>query len=87
VEIEVEDHEQVAAALDAGADTLLLDNFSLEALAAAVEQVAGRARLEASGGITLDNIRAIAGTGVNSISVGDLTKDLQAVDLSMRFMD
>lgn len=86
-EIEVENPDQVAEALGAGADILLLDNFSPEALTAAVAQVAGRARLEASGGITLDNIREVARTGVDFISIGTLTKDLQSIDLSMRFMD
>jgi len=85
VEVEVENADQVAEALLAGADTLLLDNFTPAALAAAVETVNGRAKLEASGGITLDNIREIAATGVDFISIGDLTKDLQAIDLSMRF--
>ena len=85
VEVEVENADQIAEALQAGADTLLLDNFSPAALAAAVETVNGRAKLEASGGITLDNIREIAATGVDFISIGDLTKDLQAIDLSMRF--
>jgi nicotinate-nucleotide pyrophosphorylase (carboxylating) len=85
VEVEVENANQVAEAVQAGADTLLLDNFTPAALAAAVETVNGRAKLEASGGITLDNIREIAATGVDFISIGDLTKDLQAIDLSMRF--
>ena len=87
VEIEVENRDQAAAAIAAGADTLLLDNFTLEALAAAVAQVAGRVKLEASGGITLDNIREVACTGVDFISIGTLTKDLQAIDLSMIFVD
>ena len=85
VEVEVENADQVSEAVQAGADTLLLDNFTPAALAAAVETVNGRAKLEASGGITLDNIREIATTGVDFISIGDLTKDLQAIDLSMRF--
>ena len=85
VEVEVETADQITEALQAGADTLLLDNFTPAALAAAVETVNGRAKLEASGGITLDNIREIAATGVDFISIGDLTKDLQAIDLSMRF--
>ena len=85
VEVEVENADQITEALQAGADTLLLDNFTPAALAAAVETVNGRAKLEASGGITLDNIREIAATGVDFISIGDLTKDLQAIDLSMRF--
>ncbi len=85
VEVEVENADQVAEAVQSGADILLLDNFTPAALVAAVETVNGRAKLEASGGITLDNIREIAATGVDFISIGDLTKDLQAIDLSMIF--
>ena len=85
VEIEVENEPEVIAALDAAADRLLLDNFSIEELRQAVDLVAGRASLEASGGITLDNIRDIAATGVDFISVGALTKDIQATDYSMIF--
>jgi nicotinate-nucleotide pyrophosphorylase (carboxylating) len=86
IEIEVENLEQLREALAAGAEHLLLDNFRLEALRAAVAETRGRARLEASGGITLDNIRAVADTGVDYISVGELTKSIRAVDLSMRFV-
>ena len=68
-----------------GADILLLDNFTLEELVKAVRLVDGRARLEASGGVTLENIRDIAETGVDFISIGALTKNLHAIDLSMRF--
>jgi len=64
----------------------LLDNFDLKGLTAAVRETSGRATLEASGGITLDNIRAIAETGVDFISVGSLTKHLRAIDLSLRFL-
>ena len=85
VEIEVENEPEVIAALDAAADRLLLDNFSIEELRQAVDLVAGRTSLEASGGITLDNIRDIAATGVDFISVGALTKDIQATDYSMIF--
>ncbi|MDX1698330.1 MAG: nicotinate-nucleotide diphosphorylase (carboxylating), partial [Thiohalobacterales bacterium] len=85
VEIEVENEAEVVAALDARADRLLLDNFTTANLRQAVALVAGRASLEASGGVTLDNIRDIAATGVDFISVGDLTKDLQATDYSMVF--
>lgn len=85
VEVEVENEIQIAEALAAGADILLLDNFSLEALRSAVRLTAGRARLEASGGVTLENIRSIAQTGIDYISVGALTKHVHAVDLSMRF--
>ncbi len=85
VEIEVESIEQLQEALDAGADTVLLDNFSPEQLRQAVALNAGRAKLEVSGGVTLEQIRTIAETGVDYISVGALTKDVRAVDLSMRF--
>ncbi len=85
VEVEVENLEEIREALDAGADILLLDNFTTDALTAAVKLTGGRAQLEASGGITLDTIRTVAATGVDSISVGALTKDLRAADLSMRF--
>jgi nicotinate-nucleotide pyrophosphorylase (carboxylating) len=86
IEIEVESTAELEEALAAGADHLLLDNFGLEELRQAVACAAGRARLEASGGITLEGIRAIAETGVDEISVGDITKDVAAVDLSMRFV-
>ena len=85
VEVEVENEVQIAEALAAGADILLLDNFSTEALRSAVRLNAGRARLEASGGVTLQSICSIARTGVDYISVGALTKNIHAVDLSMRF--
>lgn len=84
VEVEVETLEQVQEALQAKAESLLLDNFSLPQLREAVALVQGRAKLEASGGITLDTIRPIAETGVDFISVGTLTKEVRAVDLSMR---
>lgn len=86
VEIEVENLKQLQEALAAGAQRLLLDNFDLSGLRQAVVDTRGRARLEASGGITLDNVRAIAETGVDFISVGELTKNLSAIDLSMRFL-
>ena len=85
IEIEVENIGQLREALAAGANRLLLDNFSVEELKAAVAETHRRAKLEASGGIDLSNIRAFAETGVDFISVGDLTKNVQAVDLSMRF--
>lgn len=85
VEVEVETLEQVQEALAAGADILLLDNFDLEGMRAAVRLTAGRAKLEASGGIDVTDIKAVAGTGVDYISVGALTKNVHAVDLSMRF--
>jgi nicotinate-nucleotide pyrophosphorylase (carboxylating) len=86
VEIEVENLDQLREAISAGATRILLDNFNLKRLAAAVRETAGRATLEASGGITLDNIRAVAETGVDFISVGSLTKHLRAIDLSLRFL-
>jgi len=85
VQIEVESLAQLAEVLDAGAKLLLLDNFSLDDLREAVRMNAGRAQLEASGGITLETLRAVAETGVDRISVGALTKDVEAIDLSMRF--
>jgi len=85
VEIEVETLAQLDEALAAGAKRVLLDNFALEALFEAVRRTAGRARLEASGGVTLETVRAIAETGVDDISVGEITKHLHAIDLSMRF--
>lgn len=85
VEIEVENEPELIAALDARADRLLLDNFTIPELRNAVELVAGRASLEASGGITLDTIRDIAATGIDFVSVGALTKDVQATDYSMVF--
>ena len=87
IEVEVESLDQVQQALDAGADILLLDNMSPELLHQAVEINTGQAKLEASGGITLKNIRNIAKTGVDYISVGEITKQLHDIDLSMRFSD
>lgn len=84
IEIEVENLAQLKEALAAGAERILLDNFSLTQLAEAVALTQGRARLEVSGNVSLDNIRAIAETGVDCISVGALTKNLRAIDLSMR---
>jgi nicotinate-nucleotide pyrophosphorylase (carboxylating) len=85
IEVEVENEAQLLQALDAGADRLLLDNHSVPELNAAVKTVAGRAELEASGGVTLDSLREIALTGVDYISTGSLTKDIKAIDLSMIF--
>jgi nicotinate-nucleotide pyrophosphorylase (carboxylating) len=82
-EVEVERLEQIGEVLTVGADVILLDNFALEDLRKAVKMTDRRARLEASGGVTLHNVRAVAATGVDYISVGGLTKDLQAIDLSM----
>jgi nicotinate-nucleotide pyrophosphorylase (carboxylating) len=86
VQVEVENLEQLEQALDAGAKLILLDNFDIAGMRAAVEQTAGRAALEASGGITLESVRTIAETGVDRISVGNLTKSVRALDLSMRFV-
>ncbi|MCU7796582.1 MAG: carboxylating nicotinate-nucleotide diphosphorylase [Candidatus Thiodiazotropha sp. (ex Myrtea spinifera)] len=86
IEIEVESLSQLEQALESGAKRVLLDNFDLDALRAAVKLNAGRARLEASGNVNLQTVRAIAETGVDDISVGALTKDIKAVDLSMLFV-
>jgi len=86
VEVEVETLEQLEIALQAKADTVMLDNFSLENLKQAVAINKGRALLEASGGYDEKNIVAVAETGVDYISVGALTKHCQAVDFSMRFV-
>lgn len=85
VEIEVEDLAQLDEALAAGATRVLLDNFDLKAMHEAVRRAAGKARLEASGGVNLETIGAIAATGVDYISVGQLTKDVRATDYSMLF--
>lgn len=85
VEVEVENMQEIEEALVAGADILLLDNMNPGQLREAVDRVKGRALLEASGGITLGNIREIAETGVDFISVGEMTKSVAAIDLSMRF--
>jgi nicotinate-nucleotide pyrophosphorylase len=85
VEVEVETLDQVREALEAGADILLLDNFDIQGMREAVKITAGRAKLEASGGIGIEAVRRVAETGVDYISVGALTKHVRAVDLSMRF--
>jgi len=85
IQIEVENLDQLREALDAGATMILLDNMSVDQTREAVKITGDRAELEASGGITLDNVRAIAETGVHRISSGALTKDVKAVDFSMRF--
>ena len=85
VEVEVESLSELAEAIEAGADTIMLDNFSIAETRQAVAAARGRARLEASGGIDESHIRAIAETGVDCISVGALTKDVTPLDLSMRF--
>ncbi|WP_046206147.1 carboxylating nicotinate-nucleotide diphosphorylase [Acinetobacter radioresistens] len=85
VEVEVETWDELNQALNAGADIIMLDNFSTQQMRDAVQYVAGRCKLEASGNITLENLREVASTGVDYISMGALTKDIKAVDLSMRF--
>jgi nicotinate-nucleotide pyrophosphorylase (carboxylating) len=84
IQIEVETQAQLEEALAAGARSILLDNFTIESTREAVRRTAGRAVLEASGGVTLDSVRAVAETGVDRISVGSLTKDVRASDYSMR---
>lgn len=85
VEVEVETWDELNQALEAGADIVMLDNFSQQQMIDAVKHVAGRCKLEASGNITIVNLREVATTGVDYISMGVLTKDVRAVDLSMRF--
>ncbi len=85
VQIEVETLAQLEEALQAGAHMVLLDNMSLDTLAAAVKLNAGRAVLEISGGVNLDTVGQLARTGVDRISIGALTKDVKAIDFSMRF--
>ena len=84
VQIEVESMEELKQALESGAKLILLDNFDLQGLKQAVDYTAGRAILEASGGVNLETVRSIAETGVDRISIGALTKDVEAIDLSMR---
>lgn len=85
IQVEVENLEELRQALAAGATMVLLDNMSLADMTAASRLAAGQAVLEASGGVSLETVRAIAETGVDRISIGGLTKDVQALDLSMRF--
>lgn len=85
IEIEVESLNQLREALDAGARMILLDNFGLDRMREAVTINSGRAKLEASGGVNMTTVREIAETGVDRISIGALTKDIDAIDLSMRF--
>jgi nicotinate-nucleotide pyrophosphorylase (carboxylating) len=84
IQIEVETLEQLAEALDADAKMILLDNMNLSQMRQAVGLTAGRAELEASGGVSLETVRAIAETGVDRISIGGLTKNVRAIDLSLR---
>ncbi|MCK6433415.1 MAG: carboxylating nicotinate-nucleotide diphosphorylase [Burkholderiaceae bacterium] len=87
IQIEVETLSQLDEALAAGAHSILLDNFSLDATREAVARNAGRALLETSGGVSLEQLRDIAATGVDRISLGTLTKDVRAVDFSMRITE
>jgi len=86
IQIEVENFAELEEALTAGAKSILIDNFNTDQMRQAVAVTNGRALLEASGGINLDQIRAIASTGVDRISLGKLTKDINAVDFSMRIL-
>lgn len=86
LQIEVETLEQLQTALEHGATLILIDNFTLDQVREAVRLAAGRAELEVSGGVNLNTVRAIAETGVDRISVGALTKDVKAVDFSMRLV-
>lgn len=86
VHVEVETNAQLEEAIAAGAHRVLLDNHSLAALRTAVKRTAGRVPLEASGGVTLDNVAAVARTGVRYVSVGDITKRVAPLDLSMRLV-
>ena len=87
VEVEVESVDELQLAIDAGADRVMLDNFSLDAMREAVALAAGRLELEASGNVNEETLRAIAETGVDFISIGALTKAVTPLDLSMRFID
>ena len=84
IQIEVENLDELAQALDAGATSVLLDNFAIADMKEAVAMNKGRAKLEASGGVDLSSARAIALTGVDRISVGSITKNIRAIDLSLR---
>lgn len=86
IQIEVEDLQQLQDALAVGAESVLLDNFSLEMMREAVALTNGRALLEGSGGVNRDSVRAIAETGVDRISIGGLTKDVRATDYSLRIL-
>ncbi len=86
IQIEVESLDELKQALEAGATSVLLDNFTLDMMREAVQLSAGRAILEASGGVNLQSVRAIAETGVDRISIGSLTKDVRATDYSLRII-
>jgi nicotinate-nucleotide pyrophosphorylase (carboxylating) len=87
VEVEVETLEELRTALDAGAELVMLDEFDAAARREAVSQTAGRARLEISGGLTLDDLAELAASGVDYVSVGALTKHVEALDLSLRIVE
>jgi nicotinate-nucleotide pyrophosphorylase (carboxylating) len=84
--VEAETLTQVREAVDVGADIVLLDNMTVDELREAVDLVAGRAKLEASGGVTLDTVRDIAATGVDFVSVGALTHSAQSLDVSLEVL-
>ena len=86
MEVEVEDLQELQQALAAGADIIMLDELSDADMREAVRLCGGRAKLEASGGIHAGNLRSVAETGVDYISLGTLTKDIKAVDLSLRLL-
>lgn len=87
IQVEVEDLGQLKEAIDAGARMILLDNMDLNEMRQAVELADARAELEASGGVSLERVRAIAETGVDRISIGSLTKDVKAIDFSLRHVE
>lgn len=87
VEVEVENLDQLEEALNAGADTVMLDNFDRGAICTAIDIAAGRAKLEVSGNMDLQAVAELANLGIDFISVGALTKNVTAIDLSMRFID
>jgi len=81
--VEVTNPQEAAQAVEAGADSIMLDNMNLEDMRRAVALVHGRASIEASGGITLDKVRSVAETGVNFISIGSLTHSVKSLDISL----
>ncbi|MCX6149379.1 MAG: carboxylating nicotinate-nucleotide diphosphorylase [Ignavibacteriales bacterium] len=83
IEVETENLEKVAEALEAKADIIMLDNFDIDKMAEAVQMINGKAKIEASGGVTLDSVKQIAETGVDFISVGALTHSVKALDISL----
>ena len=87
LEVEVENLQELDEAIAAGADIAMVDNFSITDTVTAVERAAEKIKLEASGGIDEKSITEIAATGVDYISIGDLTKNIDPLDLSMRFVD